>query len=324
MKRLACFAFYLIIGAVASAQNPPAFTNIQRLTNREMLLRVSAPTGLLRIEVSTNLPSWHPLLTLSSTGLNQHADGAAPYLGSRYYRAQQLTGTNFLTGDHLITTNGDVVIHPITHASFLMTWNGLVIYNDPDAPTSPTILYAGLPKADLILVSHEHGDHFDIAAIDAVRKTNTIIIATAQIFSTMSTTHRALTGVLTNGGSTNVLGLHIQAVPAYNPTPNPNHPLGRGNGYVVTIGGRRIYMAGDTGDIPEMRALQNIDVAFLPMNVPFTMNVSQAVSAVRQFRPKVIYPYHFRNQDQTFADLNLFKRQVSNDVGVEVRIRKWY
>ena len=317
MKHVGSLALYLTIGAMAFAQNPPAFTNSQRLTNREMLLRLSAPTGMLRIEVSTNLPSWHPLLTLSSTGLNQHIDAGAPYLASRYYRAQQLSGTNFLTGDHLVTTNGDVVFHPVTHASFVMTWNGLVIYNDPDSPTS---LYNGLPKADLILVSHEHGDHFDTAAIDVVRKTNTIIIATAQIFSTMSATHRALTGVLTNGGSTNVLGMTVQAVPAY----NSNHPVGRGNGYVVTIGGRRIYMAGDTGDIAEMRALQNIDVAFLPMNVPFTMNVSQASSAVRQFRPKVIYPYHFRNQDGTFADLNLFKRQVSNDVGVEVRIRKWY
>ena len=109
-------------------------------------------------------------------------------------------------------------------------------------------------------------------------------------------------------------------MPAY----NSNHPLGTGNGYVLTIGGKRIYMSGDTGDITEMRLLPNIDVAFVCMNVPFTMNITNAASAVRDFRPKVIYPYHYKNQDGTFADLNEFKRRVAQDLGIEVRLRKWY
>jgi L-ascorbate metabolism protein UlaG (beta-lactamase superfamily) len=240
-------------------------------------------------------------------------------LNRRYYRAQQLSGANIITGDHLVTTNGDVVFHPIFHASFVMTWNGLIIYNDPD---SPTTLYTGLPKADLILISHDHGDHFDTTALNILTNPTTVIIAPQAVYTAMGTGLRALTTVLTNNTTTNVLGMRIDAIPAWNPT---YHAQGRGNGYVLTIGGRRIYMAGDTGDIAEMRALTNIDVAFVCINSPYTMTVSQAVSAVRQFRPRVVYPYHFRNGDNvTFADLNSFKQQVGSDVGVEVRIRKWY
>ncbi len=116
------------------------------------------------------------------------------------------------------------------------------------------------------------------------------------------------------------LNLSVEAVPAY----NANHPEGVGNGYVLTIGGRRIYFSGDTGDIPEMRALPDIDVAYVCMNVPFTMTVAQASSAVRAFRPAVVYPYHFRNQDNTRANTNLFKTQIGTDLGIEVRLRTWY
>jgi L-ascorbate metabolism protein UlaG (beta-lactamase superfamily) len=293
------------------------FTNTARLTNREILLRLNA-TGdqRYRIDTSTNLAQWHPLLT--STGLNQHVDSAAPYLNRRYYRAERLSGTTHVTGDYLATTNGDVLIHPARHASFVMIWNGIVIYNDPDSPTS---LYTGLPKANLILIGHEHGDHYDTTALNAVTNLNCVIIAPQVVADMMAASApglRALTTVITNGMTTNVLGMRIDAVPAY----NANHPRGRGNGYVITIGGRRVYMAGDTGDTPEMRALPNIDMAFVPMNLQFTMSSTQAVGVVRAMRPKVVYPYHYSGSP--VPDFNWFKQQVSNDLAIEVRIRNWY
>jgi hypothetical protein len=246
------------------------FTGIQRLTNGDVLLQLKAQAGFYyRIETSTSLPHWNAWFTLLSTGPNQYTDSAAPYLGGRLYRALELTGTNILTGDHLATDDGDVVIHPINHASFVMSWNGRTIYNDPVGGAAP---FQGLPRADLILVSHDHSDHFDASTLNAVKGSNTVIIAPQTVFGSLSATLKSLTLVLTNGATTNILGLTIDAVPAY----NSNHPRGRGNGYVLTIGGKRIYMSGDTGDIPEMRALEAIDVAFLCMNVPFTMNVNQA------------------------------------------------
>jgi len=225
-------------------------------------------------------------------------------------------GATEFPGDHLATTNGLVTIQPIYHASFVMKWGEKYIYNDPAPPGN----FAGRPKADLILVSHSHGDHFNAAAIDTLWKTNTVIIAPQLVHNSLSTKFRANAVVLTNGANTNVLGLNVAAVPAY----NSNHPQGQGNGYVVTIGGRRLYMAGDTGDTPEMKALQRIDVAFLPMNLPFTMNITNAAHAVRALRPTVVYPYHFRNSDGTYARTNVFKELVGRDTGTEVRLRKWY
>lgn len=304
----------------AVAQEAPRFTEVLRLTNSELSLKVAVTVGRnFRIEAAAEVNSWQPLVTIKSagTGTNQFTDTAAAYLGARFYRAVELDDAGAVTGDHVMTAEGDVLIRPVTHASFVMRWQDKLIYNDPD---SGAALYQSFPKADLILVSHSHGDHFDAPTIDGVKKEGTVIIAPAAVYSSLSAALKALTIPLANGASTNVMGLTIEAVPAY----NANHPKGAGNGYVVTIGGKRFYMAGDTGNTAEMRALQNIDVAFLCMNVPFTMSVTDGVTATKAFRPRVVYPYHFRNQDGSFANLNTFKQQVGYDLGIEVRARKWY
>lgn len=300
-----------------NAQEAPRFTSIERSNDREILLQLSAPAGqLYHIDASANLVDWITLITQKSSGSHQHIDGAARSLGARFYRTRA-AAADVLTGDHLATDAGNVIIHPINHASFVLQWQNKIIYNDPVGGAS---LYQGLPRADLILVSHGHGDHFDSTTLNAVKKVDSVIISPRAVFNSLSATLRAQTTVLTNGASTNLLNLKVEAVPAY----NANHPKGEGNGYVVTIGSRRVYMSGDTGSTVEMRGLQEIDVAFLCMNLPYTMSVSDAATAVRAFRPKVVYPYHFRNQGGSFSDLGAFKQLVSDPPGIEVRIRDWY
>lgn len=325
MKRVVIAVFGIASALLAGAFPSVAqsqFTGIQLLTNREVLLELTAPVGLIyRLEAATNIADWFSLLTLTSTGVNRHADSAAPYLDSRFYRALELSGTNHITGDHLTTTNGDVVIHPMFHATFMMRWNDVVIYNDPDDDPTYLATYQGLPKGQLILVSHSHQDHFSATQIEAVRTPNPVIIAPAAVYNSSSMSAlRPFTTVLAYGQSTNVFGIRIEAIAAT----NSNHAPGLGNGYVLTMGGRRLYMSGDTGNIAPIRALQDIDVAFLCMNVPFTMTVNDATNCVRAFRPRVVYPYHFRDQSGATTNAAFFKRQLGADPGIEVRLRKWY
>lgn len=312
----------LFMAAITSSQAQPApqFNGVKRNTNGEIVLTLSAPAGkFYRVDVAQTLPDWEPLLMLKGNGITNLTDGGASYLNRRYYRAQESSDPAPITGDYLPTSQGPALLHPINHASVLLTWNGLAIYIDPVGASSVNVTF---PKADLILVTHTHGDHFSASTLEAVRKSNALIFAPQAVYNGMSSTLKGLTKVLTNGASLQVqaLGLSVDAVPAY----NANHARGTGNGYVLTLGGRRIYFSGDTEDVAEMRALTQIDVAFLCMNLPFTMGVDKAASAVRQFRPKVVYPYHYRNQDNTFADLNDFKKRVSQDLGIEVRLRAWY
>lgn len=294
------------------------FTNFQRLSNREVALALSAAPGrAYRLEVSTNATDWNGLITFATNVVSslQHTDSAAPYFPIRYYRARQLTGMNNFSGDHLTTTNGDVIIHPVDHASFVLQWDNLWIYNDPVGGS-----YAGIPKADLILISHTHSDHFNQTTLAGVWKTNSIFIAPQAVYNSMSGSFRNVTIVLTNGAATNVLGLSVEAVPAY----NDNHGVGAGNGYVLTLGGKRLYMSGDTGDQPELRALTNIDVAFICINQPFTMTVNDAINLVTAMRPKAVYPYHYRDQWGTTTNAAAFKQRLNPALGVEVRLRKWY
>jgi hypothetical protein len=253
-------ALALLAATLCLGQTPPQFTTASRLTNKEVVLKLTVESrAKFRIESSSNLLTWDPMSLLLSINPNTYTDNAAPYFPSRYYRAVQLSDAAAVTGDFLTTSDGTVLFHPINHATFVMQWKDLTIYNDPVGSVST---FTGIPKASLIFISHEHGDHFNASLLPSIMAPGAKIIATTTIYNSLSSALKASTIVLKNGQETNLLDLSVMAVPAYN-TSNNNHPKGIGNGYVVTIGGKRIYMTGDSEDIPEMKALTDIDVSFV-------------------------------------------------------------
>jgi L-ascorbate metabolism protein UlaG (beta-lactamase superfamily) len=216
--------------------------------------------------------------------------------------------------DLLPTSAGDLRITFIGHASLVFEFGGKVIYNDPSAQYGD---FSGLPKADLILVAHEHGDHFDPKTIALISTEKTKMVLT-QICAAKG----GRGTVLKNGEGTAVEGIGIEAVPAYNivhtRSPGmPYHPKGDGNGYILTFGDKRVYVAGDTENIPEMKTLGRIDVAFLPMNLPYTMTPEMAADAARMVKPKILYPYHFGETDT--AKLGAL---LKDEKGIEIRIRR--
>jgi L-ascorbate metabolism protein UlaG (beta-lactamase superfamily) len=204
-----------------------------------------------------------------------------------------------------------------------MQWDGNTLHVDPVGGAQA---FQAFPKADLILITHAHGDHLDAATVAAVATAKTVVVAPAAVKQQLPTTEAAKTTALANGEKTELLGVTIEAVPMYNLAPERQryHPKGRGNGYVLTLGGKRVYIAGDTEDIPEMRELKNIDVAFLCVNLPYTMDVRQAASAALEFKPRIVYPYHYRGAGGRMSDLELFKTLVGKQRGIEVRLRNWY
>ena len=204
------------------------------------------------------------------------------------------------------TAGGDLKITCINHATLMFTYAGKVIHVDP---VSSYADYARLPKADLILITHEHGDHLDAKAIQAVSTAQTVVVANAAAKSIPNAT------IMANGETKTVAGFKIEAVPAYN-LEKTFHPKGRGNGYIITFGDKRVYAAGDTENTPEMKSLKGIDIAFLPMNLPYTMTPEMVADAAKAFRPKILYPYHFGNTD-TSTLVNLLK----DEKRIEVRIR---
>jgi len=289
------------------------------LTNKEAQLTITATnTSNVTLRIyHPPLDQFVPLLTFRSTGVNNHVDAGAPYLNSRFY-ASGFAAPNAFLGEHIVTTNGDLIIQPINHASFVMSWNGRMIYNDPVCAAT---LYSGFPKADLVLLSHHHGDHFSPSTLSSVTNATTRIIATQTTYNQATfAPFRSITTVLPYGSSLTLLGISVQAVRAT----NGNHLEGVNNAYVTTIGGRRILTTGDCGPGPDLRAVQDIDVMFVCMN-SFTMEVPVAANLVREMRPKVVYPYHYGSQCGSASyDVQLFKRLVANDLGIEVRLRKWY
>lgn len=223
-----------------------------------------------------------------------------------------------LPGDRIPTPEGEWIVHPIQRATFALGWQNHVIYVDPVGGANR---FAALPRPDLVLITDIHGDHFSVETLQAVCTPATRLVAPPAVAERIPDSLRKATTILTNGASTQLLGLTIQAVPMYNLTPErlQYHPRGRGNGYLITAGSSRVYISGDTEDIPEMRSLRDIHIAFVCMNLPYTMSVEQAADAVRSFRPRIVYPYHYRG-----SDLERFRALVGQDAGVEIRLRDWY
>jgi L-ascorbate metabolism protein UlaG (beta-lactamase superfamily) len=291
------------------------------------------------------------------------------------------------TDDSIPTSNGNAVVHPIGHASLMITWNGKRILVDPapggggggrggraaaggaaaggaggragapaaqggrgtapaaqgqgargaepaaaqggrggargGAPPAPPsaqalAVFTALGQPDLILVTHAHGDHFNPFVLTAVAGPNTVLGVPQTVYDGLPDPLKAKATIMANGDRSTLAEIDVQAVPAYNITPERrNHLEGVGNGYVVTLGGTRFYFAGDTEGAPELKALPNIDVAFLPMNLPFTQTPEAAAEWVRAMRPRIVYPYHFSN-----GDISAFVSGVGT--AAEVRVRTWY
>jgi len=227
------------------------------------------------------------------------------------------------TPDTISTSKGSVIVQPIFHAALVLEWNGKNIYVDP---YNGADAYKTLKKPDLVLITDIHGDHMDIKTLQALDLSGASLIVPQAVADKLPAEWKDKIVVLNNGKTTEQSGVTISAIPMYN-LPNDStarHTKGRGNGYIITLGGKKFYVSGDTEDIPEMRGLKNIDVAFVCMNLPFTMSVEQAASAVLDFKPKIVYPYHYRGQGG-FSDTGKFKALVNKeDPSIDVRLKDWY
>ena len=212
------------------------------------------------------------------------------------------------------TSDGELTITFIGHGTLMMQFKGKTIHIDPVGTYAD---YTKMPKADLILITHHHGDHLDTKVIDLLQKVSTETVLT-------KICHEKYPGgkIIGNGDRGIFAGITVEAVPAYNikhmrNENTPFHPKGEGNGYILHFGEKKVYVAGDTENIPEMAKLQDIDIAFLPMNVPYTMTPEMVFEAVKMFNPVILYPYHYGNTDTRIL-LNLMKDYPKT----EVRIRK--
>ena len=216
--------------------------------------------------------------------------------------------------DLISTPAGDLSITFLGHGSLLMGIQGKNVYIDVFGEVAD---YSQLPKADFILLTHEHFDHLDPKALAAIRTDNTVVVCTEAC-------KQQVQGgiVMHNGDKQTLAGIPVEAVPAYNmvhkrPSGDPFHPKGSGNGYILTIGGKRIYIAGDTENIPEMKSLKDIDIAFLPMNLPYTMTPEMVADAAKAFHPRILYPYHYGD-----TNLAILGELLAQEKAIEIRIRK--
>jgi L-ascorbate metabolism protein UlaG (beta-lactamase superfamily) len=225
--------------------------------------------------------------------------------------------------DEINTSKGPLRIQPILHGTVVFEWNGKTIYTDPYGGAEA---FAGVAAPDLILITDIHGDHLHPETLAGINTAKATIVAPRAVADQLPAALKEKTVVIGNGERTEQLGITITAVPMYNlpETEDSRHPKGRGNGYVLNLGGKNVYLSGDTEDTPEMRALKNIDVAFVCMNLPYTMSIEQAADAVLAFKPAIVYPYHYRGPDG-LSDVAAFKQKVNAaNSKIDVRLRNWY
>ena len=241
------------------------------------------------------------------------ARGIVLLIGALFTLGAPALGEGF-EKDVVKTSAGDLEITFVGHGSLVFAFGGKVLHVDPFSKLTD---YSKLPKADAVLVTHAHGDHLDAAALAAVRTPKTQVVVSPACEGKVEGA-----SVMRNGDEKVVAGVPVAAVPAYNIVAMrsegvPFHPKGEGNGYVLTFGDTRVYVAGDTENVPEMKALKGISIAFLPMNLPYTMTPEMVADAARAFKPRILYPYHFGETDPGRV-VSLLKDVKE----IEVRVRK--
>ena len=229
-----------------------------------------------------------------------------------------------IAADTIPAKGGNIELTPMTHAHVQVEFGGKVIHVDP---TMMSNVKAGKP-ADMIIITDIHGDHMDQKAIDALKKANTIVVAPQAVAGKLTGVKAEVIG---NGQTRTIDGVQIAAVAGYNVERGPKpgtffHDKGRANAYVLTLGGQRIFFSGDTECVPEIKALTNIDVAFVTMNLPYTMPPEEAAACVKAFKPRIVYAYHYRGMGEPTPEQNLeaFRAAMKGTAGIEVRTPNFY
>lgn len=225
--------------------------------------------------------------------------------------------------DIISSTEGDITIQPILHGTLVLQWNGKTIYVDPYGGAER---FNGLAKPDLILITDIHGDHTHLETLQGLDTKSAKFIVPQAVADKLKANYEKQLIIVNNGGIHVEDNIFINALPMYNlpEDSTSRHPRGRGNGYFINLGGKGIYISGDTEDIEEMRNQRGIDIAFVCMNLPYTMDINQAASAVLEFKPKIVYPYHYRGKPD-MSDTQKFKELVNTEnSAIEVRLRDWY
>ena len=225
--------------------------------------------------------------------------------------------------DTITAQGGNIIIQPISHATFVLQYNNTTIYVDP---TGRTEAFAGLPVPDIILLTDIHGDHLQLETLKAIDTKHAKFVVPPAVAEIIEKDFEKQLEIMKNGSISLIDDILINAIPMYNLPEDKDsyHPKGRGNGYYLKMGGKNIYISGDTEDIIEMRELKGIDFAFICMNLPYTMTIEQAANAVLDFKPKIVYPYHYRGKPD-ISDVAAFKKLVNDkNPNIDVRLRDWY